>query len=206
VVNDMRKRWILAVAAIAFLVPGCVYVTPVLWAEVNAWGFTPENAAQKESAFCEDATQLKTHYRAPNLAVVACYGKPDHLKAGYVVVARLPWGMWSSSNEGSGFNYDRNPNPALRSLIECSSSGPTQSTVYVSPILMGRTLSPSIVAIEAKLNNGQTLRDTVQQGLFVLEAQFQRVGVDVEEVRILGENDRLLHQVKFDPKRQKKVC
>ena len=56
-------------------------------------------------------------------------------------------------------------------------------------ILYGETLAPEVVAVEATFDNGQTLRDSAADGVFVVYSDNANA---VCSMRILGANDAVL--------------
>jgi hypothetical protein len=166
-----------------------------IW-HVDDWGLTPERAARRDG-YCENAPQVKAQQKTSNLAIVVCQGLPSPLDGGHVYVSRMPWGVWWASPSGGNFSYSA-PEVMSTELVNYIHSGPTQS-VHTSLILLGRSRSPNVIALEATLSDGRTLRNDVTNGLFVFDAPIQAVGVKVDELRVLGQDDQVLQQIAVKP-------
>lgn len=131
------------------------------------------------------------------MAIVVCQGMSTPLDGGHVIVSRLPWGVWWASPSGGNFSYQA---PEIRSteLVDYLHAGPTQS-VHTTLILLGRSHSANVAAIEASLSDGRTLRNEVTNGLFVFDAPIQAIGVKVNELKVIGRDHQVLQRIQVKP-------
>ncbi|OKH47480.1 hypothetical protein [Phormidium tenue] len=166
-----------------------------LWRADN-WGLTPARAAQQDG-FCENARITKTQRQTATTAIVVCQGLPDALDGGHVVVSRLPWGLWWASPQGANFSY-RPPDAVSTEWVDYVHYGPTQSA-HTSLILLGRSRSADVAAVEARLSDGRTLNNEVTDGLFVLDAPIRSVGVKVDELRLLDHDHQVMQHLVVKP-------
>ncbi|MDX2243618.1 MAG: hypothetical protein NW224_23305 [Leptolyngbyaceae cyanobacterium bins.302] len=173
------------------LITGIWYI----W-HIDNWGLTPERAASRDG-YCENAPIMKTQQQTATTAVVVCQGLAGSQDGGYVLVTRLPWGVWWASPNGGNFSY-QSSEVISTDLVDYIHAGPTQS-VYTSLILLGRSQSTEVAAIEAKLSNGRTLKDNVTNGLFIFDAPIRAVGVQVDELKVIGQNNQILQLIKVKP-------
>ncbi|MBD1876453.1 hypothetical protein H6F75_23470 [Nodosilinea sp. FACHB-131] len=166
-----------------------------LWYADN-WGLTPERAAQRDG-FCENAPVTKAQRRTATTAIVVCQGLSGPLDGGHVVVGRLPWGLWWASPQGANFGY-RSPDAVSTEWVDYVHYGPTQSA-DTSLILLGRSRSSEVAAVEAQLSDGRTLKNEVANGLFVFDAPIQAVGVKVDELRLIGHDNQVMQRIEVKP-------
>lgn len=166
-----------------------------LWHGDN-WGLTPVRAAQRDG-FCENAPVTKVQRQTATTAIVVCQGLPGALDGGHVVVSRLPWGLWWASPQGANFSY-RSPEAVSTEWVYYVHYGPTQSA-QTSLILLGRSLSADVAAVEARLSDGRTLNNAVTDGLFVFDAPIQAVGVKVDELRLMGHDNQVMQRIAVKP-------
>lgn len=172
------------------LITGVWYI----W-HVDNWGLTPERAANRDG-YCENAPIMKAQQQTATTAVVVCQGMPG-LDGGHVLVTRLPWGVWWASPNGGNFSY-QSPEVISTELVDYIYAGPTQS-VHASLILLGRSHSAEVATIEARLSDGRILKNEVTNGLFVFDAPIQAVGIKVDELKVIGQNNQLLQFIKVKP-------
>lgn len=104
---------------------------------------------------------------------------------------------WWATPSGGNFGYQSSKTISTE-LVDYIHFGPTQS-IHTSLILLGRGHSAEVTAVEAILSDGRILRDEVVNGLFVFDAPIQAVGVKVDELRVVGQNNRLLQFIKVKP-------
>lgn len=166
-----------------------------LWHADN-WGLTPARAAQRDG-FCENALVTKTQRQTATTAIVVCQGLPGALDGGHVMVSRLPWRLWWASPQGANFSY-RSPDTVSTEWVDYVHYGPTQSA-QTSLILLGRSLSADVAAVEARLSDGRTLNNAVTNGLFVFDAPIRAVGVKVDELRLLGHDNQVVQRIAVKP-------
>lgn len=163
-----------------------------IW-HVDDWGLTPERAAKRDG-YCKDAPVTKAQYQTPTMAIVVCQGMSTPLDGGHVIVSRLPWGVWWASPSGGNFSYQSSEIISTE-LVDYIHSGPTQS-VHTTLILLGRSHSTEVAAIEARLSDRRILRNEVTNGLFVFDAPIQAIGVKVDELTVRGQDNRVLQRLK----------
>ncbi|MBD2111767.1 hypothetical protein H6F59_07985 [Nodosilinea sp. FACHB-141] len=166
-----------------------------LWYADN-WGLTPARAAQRDG-FCENAPVTKVQRQTATTAIVVCQGLPGSLDGGHVAVWRLPWRLWWASPQGANFSY-RPPDAVSTERVDYVHYGPTQSA-YTSLILLGRSRSSDVAAVEARLSDGRTLKNEVTDGLFVFDAPIQAVGIKVDELKLIGHNNQVVQRIEVKP-------
>ncbi|GAB4227957.1 MAG: hypothetical protein Kow00121_56790 [Elainellaceae cyanobacterium] len=173
-------------------------VATAVWYAWHAdnWGLTPERAARRDG-YCQDAAVMKTQQQTPTSAIVICQGLSTSSDGGYVYVSRLPWGVWWASPSGGNFSYQSSETTSGE-LVDYIHFGPTQSA-YTSLILLGRSRVAEAIAMEAVLSDGRTLRDEVVNNLFVFDAPIQAVGVKVDELRVIGQDNQVLQLIEVKP-------
>lgn len=162
-----------------------------LW-RVDNWGLTPERAA-RQAGYCKDAAAVKVQQQTPTTVLVVCQGLPTPLEGGHVITSRLPWGVWWASPSGGNLSY-QSPEAVSTELVDYIHFGPTQS-VHTSLILLGRSRSTEVAVIEATLSDGRTLRNEVANGLFVFDAPLQSVGVEVDKLTVIGQDNQILQLI-----------
>lgn len=166
-----------------------------IW-HIDNWGLTPERAARRDG-YCKDAPVVKAQQQTPTTAIVVCQGLPAPLDGGHVLVSRLPWGVWWASPSGGNFSY-QSPEVVSTKLVDYIHFGPTQS-VHTSLILLGRSRFPEVTMVEARLSDGRTLRNEVTKGLFVFDASIKAVGVKVDELKMVGQDNQVLQRIRVRP-------
>jgi hypothetical protein len=170
-------------------------ITAAVWYiwHMDGWGLTPERAAKRDG-LCENTFILKVQRQSPTTSVVVCQGFPPPVDGAYVYVSRLPWGVWRTFPSGGSFSY-QSPEAVSTDLVDYIYTGPTQS-VHTTLILLGRSRSPEVTAVEAILSDGRTLKNEVTNSSFVFDAPIQAVGVKVDELRVIGQNNQILQSFK----------
>lgn len=103
---------------------------------------------------------------------------------GHTIVERAGLG-WTSNGGSAGGGPDLPPASQLVNMSFGGGSSGTQSHA----ILYGETLTPDVVAVEATFDNGQTLRDSATDGVFVVYSDNANA---VCSMRVLGANDAVL--------------
>lgn len=173
-------------------------ITAAVWYiwHIDGWGLTPERAAKRDG-LCEGASITKVQRQTPTTSIVVCQGFPDPIDGAYVYVSRLPWGVWRTFPSGGSFSY-QSPEAVSTDLVDYIHTGPTQS-VHTTLILLGRSRSPEVAAVEAILSDGSTLRNEVTNGSFVFDAPIQAVGVKVDELKVIGQNNQVLQLIEVKP-------
>lgn len=173
-------------------------ITTAVWYiwHMDGWGLTPERAAQRDG-LCEDASIIKVQRQSPTTSIVVCQGFPAPIDGVYTYVSRLPWGVWRAYSSGGSFSY-QSPEAVSTDLVEYIHTGPTQS-IHTTLILLGRSRSPEVTAVEAVLSDGKTLRNEVTNGSFIIDASIQAVGVEVDELRVIGQDNQVLQFVEVKP-------
>jgi hypothetical protein len=170
-------------------------ITAAVWYiwHLDGWGLTPERAAKRDG-LCENTSVLKVQRQSPTTSIVVCQGFPPPIDGAYTYVSRLPWGVWRAYPSGGSFSY-QSPEIASTDLVDYIHAGPTQS-IHTTLILLGRSRSPEVTAVEAILSDGRTLRNEVTNGSFIFDAPIQAVGVKVDELRVVGQNNQILQSFK----------
>ncbi|MBD2106771.1 hypothetical protein [Nodosilinea sp. FACHB-13] len=173
-------------------------VIAVIWCLwlIDDWGLTPERAARRDG-LCKHAPAIKAQQQTPTTAIVVCQGWPTPPEGAYVRASRLPWGVWWAPPNGGTFSYESSEAVSTE-LIDYIHFGPTQS-VHTSLILLGRSRSAEVAVMEAKLSDGRTLSNEVTNGLFVFDAPIQAVGVKVDELKIIGQDNQVLQLIQAKP-------
>lgn len=64
------------------------------------------------------------------------------------------------------------------------------------PLVWGETLTPEVLAVEARFSDGKTMRDNVASGVFAFAST---TAFSVCELRVLGEADKELRKITIDP-------
>ncbi|MBD2462534.1 hypothetical protein H6G89_15925 [Oscillatoria sp. FACHB-1407] len=183
----------LAVMSVSSL--GLVGAIALIW-HLDNWGITPERAARRDG-YCEDAPQIKAQRQTEKTFVVVCQGMAEPFDGGHVIVSQMPWGVWWASPTGSSFSFKDAISTTNPYLIDYFHNGVTHS-VHTTLMALGRVHSSEVVALEATLSNGRVLRSDVRDGLFVLDAPIQAIGVRVIELRAIGRDNRVLQRVEVD--------
>jgi len=155
---------------------------------------TPEQAALRNGAMLVDGQQLQPQIagkrQLPNGHIIVLY-RADMVEAdgqatylfGYSLVQRQGVG-WGSGSGGAGGG----PKPTVDQLVNLGSGSSMDGrTTYA--LVYGETLTPDVVAVEATFDNGQTLRDSAADGVFVVYSANANA---VCSTRILGANDVVL--------------
>lgn len=168
----------------------------LMW-HLDNWGLTPERAAKRDG-YCQDATLMKAQRQTRTQYLVVCQGLPNSSDGGHVIVSQMPWGVWWASPSGGNFSYQESDFSSSSDLVDYIHYGPTHS-VETSLILLGRVRSAEIVALEATLSNNQILRDQVTNGLFVFDAPIRAIGVQVNELRVIGRDNQILQRIVVSP-------
>jgi hypothetical protein len=163
---------------------------------IDDWGLTPERAARRDG-YCKDASLVKVQRQPPNTTLVVCQGLPNALDGGYVYVSRMPWGTWWASPNGANFSYQA-PEVVSTELVDYLHGGPTQS-VHTSLILLGRSRSPDVTAVEAHLSDGRILKNEVTNGLFVFDAPIGAVGIKVDTLNVVGQDNQVVQHIQVKP-------
>lgn len=173
-------------------------ITAAVWYiwHMDGWGLTPERAAKRDG-LCKDASIVKVQRQSPTTSIVVCQGFSAPIDGAYTYVSRLPWGVWRAYPSGGSFSY-RSPEAVSTDLVDYIYTGPTQS-IHTTLILLGRSRSPEVTAVEAILSDGRTLRNEVTNGSFIFDAPIQAVGVKVDELRVVGQNDQILQSFEVKP-------
>lgn len=174
-------------------------ITAAVWYiwHMDGWGLTPERAAKRDG-LCEDVSIVKVQRQSPTTSIVVCQGFPPPIDGAYTYVSRVsPWGIWRASQRGGTFSYQP-PDAVSTDLVDYIYGGPTQS-VHTTLILLGRSRSPEVTSVEAILSDGRTLRNEVTNGSFIFDAPIQAVGVKVDELRVVGQNNQVLQLVEVKP-------
>lgn len=142
---------------------------------------------------------LSTHAWAQGIVVLYRAACPSRSGAtlqpvfGYQVVRRqgATWQVISSDSY-----KPKRASRSRRALIEYGISQPSQHQRDRYTILYGQTKTPKVAAIEATLDTGQVLRNTVTEGGFALIAAGAK---SICEIRILGRNNQILQQETLYP-------
>ncbi|HSM83360.1 MAG TPA: hypothetical protein VLS96_16865 [Nodosilinea sp.] len=166
-----------------------------IW-HLDDWGLTPERAARRDG-LCEKAPIIKAQQQTPTTAIVVCQGWPTPAEGAHVQVSRLPWGVWWMPPSGGTFSFQSSEAVATE-LVDYIHFGPTQSA-HTSLILLGRSRSAEVAAMEARLSDGRTLSNEVTNGLFVFDAPIRAVGVKVDELKVMGPDRQVLEVINVKP-------
>lgn len=140
---------------------------------------------------------MKVQQQTPTTAIVVCQGMPTPFDGGYTPVSRLPWGVWWAPPNGGSVSFQP-PEAVLTELVNYLHHGPIHS-IHTTLILLGRVRSTEVTALEARLSNGKTLRNEVTNGLFIFDAPIRSIGVKVNELKVIGQNNQVLQRIQVKP-------
>ncbi len=184
------KQWLpgLMLVAAAAVAGGIA----TLW-HLDQWGLTPARAAQR-TGYCQDAPLVKVDRLTTNTAIALCQGLPAPFNGGYGVMKRQPWGLWWATPEGASVIFQVPESASAPPLVAYVHYGPLQQT-GMPLLLWGQVRSPDITAVTATLSNGQTLRDEVVNGLFSFVVPTPTLGLAVEELQVMGQDNQILQRL-----------
>ena len=161
---------------------------------------SPEQAAQQMArgpGGKPDPTQMLGRRTLANGTVIvlhhSTHTNPDGQQAnmlGYTVVERAGLN-WQPDTSGA---LGGTPPPA--SDFVSYDNGLANDSQGDFPIMWGETLAPEVVAVEARFSNGEIARDDVANGVFAFASTD---AFSVCELRVLGEADKELRKITFDP-------